>query len=406
MRIAEGVNTSGVTLKAFADPVVDRLTLETAENALDAVVDLKTASPYQVFLLKNPVRLVIDLLKSGLPKPDASLPETPLRGLQYRQWKSDSPPLRVHIVEVDPGAGYTVRPVLSNDMIAGLETLSSMAGRVHALAAVNASYFDPDGTIIGLLKMDGQVVSTPYQTRAVWGAFPNGRFGIDRPDYEGWVELPDGRRVALGGVNRERGADEVILYNSAYGPATGTNGYGREWVVKNNKVVACSPANTPLTPAVQVLSAHGSSVSQLDGLKPGDSVDIRQSLGDEWDQTLHALGAGPLLVKNGEIFLTTAAEQFGPDVAAGRAPRTAVGLTDQGHILLVVVDGRQSFSRGMTLAELAAFMKEQGVKDAMNLDGGGSSEMIVRGKVVNSPSDGRERRVGDALAVLPASQMN
>jgi exopolysaccharide biosynthesis protein len=106
-----------------------------------------------------------------------------------------------------------------------------------------------------------------------------------------------------------------------------------------------------------------------------------------------------MLVKNGGVYLTTKIEQFPPDIASGRAPRTALGLTKDGHVLLVVVDGRQKHSVGFSLLELALFMQEAGAVDALNLDGGGSSEMVVNGKVVNKPSDGRERRVGDAFVV-------
>ncbi|HWR38000.1 MAG TPA: phosphodiester glycosidase family protein [Patescibacteria group bacterium] len=407
VRMSSTANRSGLTIKTFQDPVVERLQLEQIEDDLEAVIDLKTNAVPQVFRLSNPERLVIDIIKNGMVASEQPVSDKTAKilakGLQYRLWRSESEPLQAHILEIDPRAGYIIRPVLSNDSIAGLETLSSMANRSRALAAVNASYFDPDGTIIGLLKLDGRIVSTPYLSRAVLGYFPKGYFSIDRPDYDGWVELPDGQHVTIGGVNRERGADELILYNSGYGPATGTNVYGREWVIRNGQVVACQTGNSPLTTANQILSAHGTVMTALAGLKVGDHVLIHQSLGSEWDQTVHALGAGPLLVKNGEVFLTTGEEGFGSDVAGGRAPRTAIGLTEQGHLLLVVVDGRQSFSRGMTLAELAAFMKDLGAKDAMNLDGGGSSEMIVQGRIVNSPSDGRERRVGDALVVIPSA---
>nr|WP_285719375.1 phosphodiester glycosidase family protein [Pelosinus sp. IPA-1] len=78
-----------------------------------------------------------------------------------------------------------------------------------------------------------------------------------------------------------------------------------------------------------------------------------------------------------------------------------MGQTKDGHILLVVVDGRQEHSIGMTLLELALLMQEFGAVDAMNLDGGGSSEMVIKGKIINKPSDGRERYVGDALIIAP-----
>ena len=66
----------------------------------------------------------------------------------------------------------------------------------------------------------------------------------------------------------------------------------------------------------------------------------------------------------------------------------------------MVVDGRSRSSVGYTLLELAQFMLEQGAVEAMNLDGGGSSQMIVGSQIVNAPSDGRERRLGAGIAVV------
>ncbi len=88
--------------------------------------------------------------------------------------------------------------------------------------------------------------------------------------------------------------------------------------------------------------------------------------------------------------------------AAARHPRTAVGVRADGRILLVTVDGRQpELSVGMTIAELASLLIELGAVEAVNMDGGGSTAMVVRGEVVNSPSDlTGERAVGDALLVF------
>ena len=135
-------------------------------------------------------------------------------------------------------------------------------------------------------------------------------------------------------------------------------------------------------------------------LKIGDPIKIVQTLGPVWDKVVQAVGAGPCLVKNGEPYVTTVGEEFGSDVAGGRAPRSALGLTRDGKALLVVVDGRRRGSVGFTLTELAQFMLEQGAVEAMNLDGGGSSQMMIGSQIVNTPSDGRERRQGAGIAVI------
>lgn len=120
---------------------------------------------------------------------------------------------------------------------------------------------------------------------------------------------------------------------------------------------------------------------------------------------IEAVGGRPVIVRDGQVSTeATDANAF----ATTRHPRTAVGITTDGHLLLVVVDGRQpSFSVGMSLAELADLMRGLGAHEALNLDGGGSTTMVARDpasgelRIVNRPSDkAGERPVGDALAVV------
>ena len=391
------VNKSKVMELSFNDPVVEKAQFIQEAEQLRVVIALRADYRQQVFTLGGPNRLVIDIIKSGEQKQVDTLAQ----GFTYTHLTSEEP-ISAHILDIDPACGFTIKPVLSNDAINGLATLSNMSASSQALAAVNGSYFGLDGTIIGLLKMNKAIVSTPKLPRTVFGCF-NGSFAIDQVNYEGNVELPGGKKIAIQGVNRERGADELILFNNAYGPSSGTNAYGMEYILQEGKVVAKNISNSQLSADTIVLSAHGASAQALAAVKVGDQLTVRQTLGSVWDNAVDALGAGPMLLKDGELFLTAEQEEFPVDVAVGRAPRTAAGITAKGHILLVVVDGRQACSRGMTLAEMAQFMKKLGAKDAINLDGGGSSEMIVKNQVVNCPSDGHERRVGDALAVFPAA---
>lgn len=400
-----GVVNKGVAQYSVNDPTVARIRLAAPEpGKLRAVVDLKTPYLYKVFTLKDPNRLVVDIIKDYEQKQV----EEPAPGLTYTSWLRNqaSGPLWAHILEVDLQAGFAVQPVLSNGMIKGLEPLLPMAERAGAVAAVNGSYFGADGTIIGLLKIGGEIVSTPELPRTALGIMPDGRMLIDQVHYEGQVVLPDAGTVMIHGVNRQRGENELVLYNPFYAPATGCNDFGSEYVVVNGEVVAINTGNSSIPPAGFVLSAHGAAASRLAGLAIGDRVEVKQTLGTVWDKTSHALGAGPMLVKNNSVFLTTKIEEFGSDVAGGRAPRTAIGLKADGKLLVVVVDGRQELSTGMTLLELALFMQELGAQDAMNLDGGGSSEMVLNGKIINRPSDRRERRVGDALAIIASRVAN
>lgn len=384
----------------FNDPTLDKLRMSTEDGSVKTVIDFKTAYTYKVFTLKNPNRLVVDILKRF----DRKYVDEITPGITYTAWMRSAAngPVQAYILDIDPKSGYVVKPAISNGVVQGLEPVKVMADNNQALAAVNGSYFGLDGSIIGLLKINGEIASTPELPRTALGIMPEGQVLIDQVEYQGKVELPDGQNIPINAVNRERGENELILYNDFYGTTTGCNGYGQEYVIINDKVVALNQGNTQIPSGAIVLSAHGSAAQKLSALKVGDTVKVHETLGPMWDKTTHAIGAGPMLVKNNSVFLTTKIEEFGSDVAGGRAPRTALGVKGDGHILAVVVDGRQEHSIGMTLLELAVFMQELGAEDAMNFDGGGSSEMVVKGKIVNKPSDGRERRVGDALVIVPS----
>ena len=109
---------------------------------------------------------------------------------------------------------------------------------------------------------------------------------------------------------------------------------------------------------------------------------------------------GPALVENGEISVSET-DEVGKAKASN--PRTAIAEIEPLHYLFVVSDGRSDYSEGLSLYELAAFLKEQGVVTAYNLDGGGSSTMIFNGKLVNYPTTSgrtiKERSVSDAVVI-------
>ena len=124
-----------------------------------------------------------------------------------------------------------------------------------------------------------------------------------------------------------------------------------------------------------------------------------QSDGTRMDSLLTGIGGGPTLVKNGEKHVTYNEEIFwGSGVGLDKNdPRTAVGYTQDDHVILITADGRQAASEGVGLNELAEIMIDLGCVEAMNLDGGGSSQMAVPGEFINSPSE--NRAVPSILAV-------
>ena len=117
-------------------------------------------------------------------------------------------------------------------------------------------------------------------------------------------------------------------------------------------------------------------------------------------QAWQVLSFGPVLVENGEVAVT---ENDEVGMAMASNPRTAIGTVAKNHYLFVVSDGRTSESAGLSLYELANFMKALGATNVYNLDGGGSSTMVFQGEVVNNPTTNgnkiSERAVSDILYI-------
>ena len=302
---------------------------------------------------------------------------------------------------------YQLRPVVARGQIPGRATVSQM-NAPEAIATINASYFAPNGVLLGNTKIDGLTAGTTYYIRSAIGIRADGTTIFARQTYRGVLQF-NGAEVVIDGVNCERNANTVVVYNAWQGAATGTNDFGVEYVVTGGRVenIFFNDGNNFIPPNGFIISAHGAAAQSFATLQIGDEVVFDEDYinvehGDDFNEAIHIIGAGPTLVKEGEVYVTADAEQFPPDIRVGRAPRSAVGITEYGDYILAVVDGRQAHSKGCTLTEWAHILKHSfGAVEAINLDGGGSTELFFKGALVNKPSDGRERLVGDALTILP-----
>ena len=188
---------------------------------------------------------------------------------------------------------------------------------------------------------------------------------------------------------------------------TSVSGVAADGTIQSNQRVtasACSAGDAPTPSAAGQVLAAGPTDPGADlvrALPTGADVRLSTQLG--FAGAVDLIGGTPQLVVDGLPAVTGDLDGDG-SAFFQRQPRTAVGITADGTLLMVVVDGRQpGYSAGMTLRELSTFMRSLGARNAMNLDGGGSSVMWVNGLVVNRPSDGFERNVATALVVLPGA---
>ena len=334
-------------------------------------------------------------------------------------------PWSAQLLEVDPRA-FRVEVEHAADAAIGVETVRSLAARRGALAAVNGGYYTVKGVLKGdsrgLLKVDGRLLSEPDRARAAVGFVDRdgavrtifGRLALDAA-----ARLADGATVRIDGINRARGAAEAIAYTPEFHRTTLTDAAGLEAVVAGGRIaeVRTARAGAPIPADGWVLSL-GAERALLDGgsLRAGEAIELALRLcpageaGEScdavdaaWVEAADAIAGGPLLLHGGAPVTDWTSESFSRVFALARHPRTALGVRADGTLLLLAVDGRDAgHSVGMSLSELTALLRELGAVDAINLDGGGSTTMVVNGEVVNRPSDpAGERENADALLVFP-----
>ena len=378
------------------DPAVRQIEVTPqGKNASRLQVTLAKEGQHRVLMLKKPDRLVLDLYRIQIIRQTRDLGN----GLQYAYWQDDmnGKVVRLYALTLAPGSGYYVKPFSAALDHNGRGRLARAASVTGARAVINACYFDTDGWVIGNCKWNGTFFGGDDTPRSALVMDKTGRYSVLQDlSYKGTVELPDGRDLFISGVNRQRLAQDLIVYNGQYGRSTGTNEFGREVKVKDGRVTAVSTKGSmPLDADSLVLSGHGANADALAKVRVGDKLEIEQTLGSHTADLMQmVVGAGPSLVENGTINVRSSQEQM-----AG-APRTGAGVKADGSLLLMVVDGRSQYSAGMTLKEFAWYLRRFGAVQAVNFDGGGSSEMVVDGQIKNRPSDGSERPVSIALGVF------
>ncbi len=292
-----------------------------------------------------------------------------------------------------------LKPVLAQGLVLGREDLADLIKRHKAIAGVNGGYFHYSGRPLGLLYINRELVSEPLHQRSALLIDQNNNVSFAQVDWQGelLIESPE-LKINVDGVNREANKEEVIVFNYFYGPrmsALDNNHY--DIVVRDNKILGVESkagVKTAIPPDGFIIRFSArridikNRIPELKNKKITLNYNFSPNLTEK--NIVHAVGGGPRLLKNGKIEINGQAENFQNDILNGRAPRTAVGLTENNHLLLLTIDGRQSdLSVGMSLEELAQTLKNLGAVEAINLDGGGSARMVIRGFTMSNPSEKR-----------------
>jgi hypothetical protein len=382
---------------------------EQTGDKVQIFLKMKMADAATFYPLRQPDRLVFNI-RNGSEGVLRSNEVTP--GVKHtRLYRSTARgPLLINVVEVDPkNQGLEILPVLANGKMVGKARVETIARQNNAIAGVNGSFFKPDqGIPLGLLIINEELITGPLYDRVAMGITSDQRIRMDRVGMRGDL-TKGGQKLKLDNVNQPRtGKLQTVLYTSRWGavaPKVPDNGIQLQLL--NGKVLQTSTTNSLSIPTNgYVVSGPLSSEMMAMISDPSDTaIGVSFYTVPDWSDVKHAISGGPYLVKNGNVFVDTQAQRFNFKGSGAYAPRTAVGITGSGKMLLVTVDGRQKgVSVGLSIYEMAHLMKQLGVVDAMNLDGGSSTQMVVDGRLVNSPSVSNGVGVSNCLIVRPNAQ--
>ncbi|MEU9589282.1 phosphodiester glycosidase family protein [Streptomyces sp. NPDC048219] len=362
---------------------------------------------------------------------------------------TDRGPWHIDVLTIDPRAFRGRLDASYGPDLENRETTSRLSNEAGATAAVNAGFFvlDPQagapGDPAGVGVYDGRLLSEPVNGRPALVLHDDARrTEIARYTWQGRLTA-HGASLTLDGVNRVPGLirncgggqgdqptslplhdvtctnpNELVAFTPEYGQQT-PPGEGVEAVLDAHDRVAevRSPRGGPLPEGGSAIQATGERAAELTSLaRPGTHLNLTTTLRDDRGRRVSPsprtdiVNAGPELVRDGRLHVTPATDGMvhpgDPSWYYGwvhkRNPRTLAGVDAAGRTVLITADGRSTEALGLSITESAKVAKSLGLRDAVNLDGGGSTTMVTDDEVVNAPSDATgERPVGDALLILP-----
>ena len=339
-------------------------------------------------------------------------------GLLYTEYGSATQ--QSYIFEYDP-AGGALPIVRYGTTVYGKDRLGSMAasewsaGKV-VFGGINGDFYSMQtGVPMGVMIEDGKLLSTDDSKYAV-GFTADGKAVIGKPGVK--VTITNQTRDLLTSevdqVNKFPTQWGVYLLTDDFASTSLSAVESLEIVIRLEGDITASGSiggtvvevingdcNTSIPDGCAVLTVANSyeDYPNFTGYATGDKIRINTTCADGWDKVTTAIGGGDLIVENGETLLGI----YDEDHEKVANPRTAVGTKANGKVVFFAVDGRSTASRGLTEPELASVMKEFGCVTALNLDGGGSTTVLVKrssatdSAYVNVPADGSYRSVANGI---------
>lgn len=310
-------------------------------------------------------------------------------------------PVKINVVEMNNkvASNYEVKPAIASVTLPNKRTVRNIAQRTNSIVAINGGFFKPQtGVPLGTLMIDKKIYTGPIYDRVALGIFKDG-YDVGRVQLDGKI-IGNNQEIKIDNINQPRMLSSYILaYTRDWGKyAPVSPQYGVQLQIVGNKITAASANPLSIPENGYVLVGPKSKLGKLFG---ADYVDVEIKTNPKWENVQHIISGGPYLLKDNQIFIDMTAQKL--QSIGGRNPRTAIGYTEDNNLVLVAVDGREGSSVGLTLVELAKLMKTLGCTNAINLDGGGSTVMYIKGQIVNHPHQLGGIALSNALVISKKS---
>ncbi len=313
----------------------------------------------------------------------------------------NSKPIKINIVELNTKVNpyLKIKPQTASDKLNSKRTIRRIAQREQSLIAINGGFFKPaSGVPLGALMIDGKVLTGPIYNRvgiAIYEDNDNISFKMDNINFD-IKAYTENNTLIIDNINQPRMLQSyTLLYTSDWGeysPPPPKNGYNM--LIRESEIIKIS-AN-PIKMENNDLVIQGSK-DKISNFGKEKQVKIEINLQENLQGATHIIGAGPYLVKDSQVYVDYKEQKL--QAISGKNPRSAIGFNNNGSFFIVTIDGREKASVGMTLYELAKLMKNIGCEYAMNFDGGSSSAMYIKGRIVNNAVNSEGIPVSNALIV-------
>lgn len=385
---------------------INRVLLRSNKGQTTVEIKRQYFTPVNLIEQENPPAIIVEFPRDYFQKESVEL-KPGIKKHLVRTVNSRGP-IVLHLLEVDlSNEKISFKVGMPDDgKLKAKGTLSQIVKKQKAFAGINANYFDVKvGNPIGTLIRDATWITGPVYDRVAIGFSDDNMVFIDQ------VMLIGNATAYRGFRKKPKAMIEIDGLNTALNLYNKVGLFTKDWdekidlpkgkialLIKNDSVKEIEDEKIEVPNDGFVIVGHK---DYLGSVKKKDQIEVEWMSKPDWSEVKEAVSGGPYLIMGGEVYVDQEQQRFKYSVKETFAPRSAIGLGNDGKLYLIAVDGRMpNYSAGLTLHELAQILKKLDFKEVINLDGGGSTTLVADGGIINTLSERHERKISNALLIF------